>query len=75
LRKKLRQPGALFYIYLILNGVERFFIEKIRINDKLHAFGLTFTQAELIATLIFFIGIVGLVYSFRRKDLPLYPVG
>ncbi len=74
IRKKLRHPGALFYIYLILNGIERFFIEKIRINDKLHAFGLTFTQAELIATIIFFIGIVGLVYSYRRKDMALYPL-
>ena len=29
----------LFFIYLILNGIERFFIEKIRVNTKYDIFG------------------------------------
>jgi phosphatidylglycerol:prolipoprotein diacylglycerol transferase len=59
LRKRLAVAGQLFMVYLILNGVERFFIEKIRVNDKIHAFGITFTQAEMIAVIITIIGIVG----------------
>src|ERR1700761_6704610 len=34
LRKRLRIPGTLFAIYLVINGIERFFIEKIRVNTK-----------------------------------------
>lgn len=59
LRKKLPAPGQLFMLYLVLNGVERFFIEKIRVNDKIHALGLTFTQAEFIAVAIVIIGVIG----------------
>ena len=32
IRKKIKIAGVLFCIYLILNGIERFLIEKIRIN-------------------------------------------
>jgi prolipoprotein diacylglyceryl transferase len=67
IRKRIKVHGALFMIYLILNGLERFFIEKIRVNDKLHAFGIDFTQAELIAVSIFIIGIVGLIVLYRRQ--------
>jgi phosphatidylglycerol---prolipoprotein diacylglyceryl transferase len=66
IRKKLKINGMLFMIYLVLNGLERFFIEKIRVNDKLHAFGLTFTQAELIAVLLVLIGIVGGVILYQK---------
>lgn len=66
IRKKLKTPGMLFMIYLIVNGVERFFIEKIRVNDKIHALGLTFTQAELIAVLFVLIGIVG-AFILKKK--------
>ena len=68
LRKRLKIHGMLFMVYLILNGVERFYIEKIRVNDKIHAFGLTFTQAELIAVIIFIIGVVGLMVLGRRGN-------
>src|SRR6266487_5611297 len=35
LRKKLKVPGTLFAIYLMMNGIERFSIEKIRVNNRL----------------------------------------
>jgi phosphatidylglycerol---prolipoprotein diacylglyceryl transferase len=66
IRKRIKVHGVLFMIYLILNGVERFFIEKIRVNDKLHAFGKDFTQAELIAVLLVIIGIVGTIVLVKR---------
>ncbi|RYD89036.1 MAG: diacylglyceryl transferase, partial [Sphingobacteriales bacterium] len=34
IRDRIRVPGVFFGIYLILNGIERFFIELIRVNTK-----------------------------------------
>ncbi|MBY0244916.1 MAG: prolipoprotein diacylglyceryl transferase [Sphingobacteriaceae bacterium] len=65
LRSRIKLPGMLFGIYLILNGVERFFIELIRVNSKYTVGGLSFTQAELIAVLLIFIGI-GLIINARK---------
>ena len=48
-RKSIRPAGGLFCLYLILNGLERFFIEKIRVNNRLDFFGLHPTQAEVIS--------------------------
>ena len=58
LRKKLRTPGTLFALYLMLNGMERFFIEKIRVNSRLNIFGFQPTQAEVISTLLFLAGLI-----------------
>ncbi len=66
IRKKIRIPGQLFAIYLILNGIERFFIEKIRVNTKYDIFGFHPTQAEIISTLLVISGVV-LYISIRRK--------
>ena len=41
----------MFGIYMILAGVERFFIELIRVNTKYNIGGIEFTQAELISIL------------------------
>lgn len=62
LRKRMRTAGMLFFIYLILNGIERFFIELIRVNSKYHLFGLTFTQAELISLTMIIVGLTGILY-------------
>lgn len=69
LRKRLKTPGTLFFIYMILNGIERFFIEKIRVNDKLHALGLTFTQAEFIAVAFVLIGAAGILWLRSRREV------
>ena len=34
LRKRINIAGMLFGIYMVVNGLERFFIEKIRVNTK-----------------------------------------
>lgn len=67
LRKRITTPGVLFCVYLIMNGVERFFIEKIRVNTLYDVNGFKFTQAELISTLLFIAGIAGIFY-FRKKE-------
>jgi phosphatidylglycerol:prolipoprotein diacylglycerol transferase len=66
LRKKMKIPGTLFAIYLMLNGIERFFIEKIRVNNRMNLFGWHPTQAEVISTLLFMTGLI-LFILLRRK--------
>jgi phosphatidylglycerol:prolipoprotein diacylglycerol transferase len=59
---------VLFGIYMILAGIERFFIELIRVNTLYHVFGIAFTQAELISVLMVTGGIVLCVTQLQRKD-------
>jgi len=49
LRKRIRIPGQLFGLYLVLNGIERFAIEQVRVNNTYDILGFHPTQAELIA--------------------------
>lgn len=67
-RKKLRTPGYLFSIYLIFNGIERFTIEKIRVNIRHHFLGIEVTQAEIIAVVLVILGIIGFWYFRKRND-------
>lgn len=71
-RKKFRIAGTIFFIYMIFNGIERFFIENIRVNEKYQLFGLTWTQAQYISVLFVFIGIAGLVWLYRFAKNPEY---
>ncbi len=66
LRKKLKIPGTLFALYLVLNGVERFFIEKIRVNATINLFGFQPSQAEVISTLMV-LGGAGLWIYLKKK--------
>ncbi len=65
IRKKVTIPGTIFFLYMVLNGIERWFIEKIRVND-VFMWGLT--QAEVISIAFFSIGIFGLgtLYALNR---------
>jgi len=66
LRKRLKVPGLLFAVYLMFNGLERFLIELIRVNNVYHIFGLKITQAEIISPILFLSGLV-LFVVLRRK--------
>jgi phosphatidylglycerol:prolipoprotein diacylglycerol transferase len=66
IRKRFKVPGTLFAFYLILNGLERFFIEKIRVNSTINFFGFKPTQAEVISTLLILSGLI-LWVILRRK--------
>jgi len=66
-RKKIKIPGRMFAIYLILNGIERFFIEKIRINTTYSIFGFHPTQAEIISSLLVVTGVALYVYAPRIR--------
>lgn len=65
LRTRVKIPGMLFGIYLVLNGLERFFIEKIRVNNKTNVLGMEMTQAEVISFSLILLGVVGIVYFWR----------
>lgn len=65
-RKRLRPAGSVFALYLILNGLERFFIEKIRVNNKIDFLNFHPTQAELIATGLVIAGIGIWVFLYTK---------
>lgn len=65
-RHRIKIPGVMISVYLIFNGIERFLIETIRVNSKYHAFGIAFTQAELISVLLVLTGIGGLIWSVNK---------
>lgn len=63
LRNSFSTPGMLFGVYLIFNGLERFSIEKIRINNELYN-GLT--QAEMISAGLIIFGL-SLFFWLKKK--------
>lgn len=69
IRKRFTVPGTLFAVYLIVNGIERFFIEKIRVNTTYDIMGFHPTQAELISALLVIVG-TGLYIYLTRKAKP-----
>lgn len=68
IRKKIKAPGVLFCIYLVMNGIERFLVEFIRVNIKYHFFGIDATQAQIISSIFFLAGIIGIMY-FSKKNI------
>ena len=66
IRRKIRIPGVMFCIYLIVNGIERFLVETIRVNTTYSIFGLHPTQAELISAAFIILGTLGIFY-FNKK--------
>ncbi|MBS1947516.1 MAG: prolipoprotein diacylglyceryl transferase [Bacteroidetes bacterium] len=66
LRKKFVVPGKLFGLYLLVNGIERFFIEKIRVNSRYDIFGFHPTQAEIISTLLVISGALLLILLKKK---------
>ena len=56
LRSKLKIAGQMTGLYLIFNGLERFTIEKIRVNTKYESLPFQPTQAEIISLLLIIVG-------------------
>ncbi len=67
LRKKINIAGRLFGVYLMLNGTERFIIEKIRVNTKYNIFGFHPTQAEIISSALFVFGLILFLYAPKLR--------
>lgn len=71
LRKHIQVPGAMFCLYLILAGIERYFIEKIRVNNVLDIFGIQLTQAEFLSIIFVVVGTAGWLIFSRYKLKPM----
>jgi len=68
IRPYIKVPGMMFGIYLMLNGMERFFIELIRVNSKYHVAGIQFTQAELISSILFITGLAFVLFTYKNRE-------
>jgi phosphatidylglycerol:prolipoprotein diacylglycerol transferase len=64
-RKSIKPDGAMFALYLMLAGAERFLIEFLRINPRL-AFGLS--EAQLISIPMMLIGFLLMMYYQRSLE-------
>ena len=68
IRKHIKVPGVLFFIYLVFNGVERFFIEKVRINTEYNILG-GITQAEIISFFLIIFGVLGSFFLYKNRKI------
>ncbi len=65
-RKKIKTPGTISGIYFIVNGLERFIVEKIRVNNQYHFFGINPSQAEIISFCLIVFGL-GILLTVQLK--------
>ena len=68
MRKRIQAPVVLFGLFMVLNGTERFFIEKIRINKKFDILGLQLSKAEIISSILVMVGIAVVIYFLKRHQ-------
>jgi phosphatidylglycerol---prolipoprotein diacylglyceryl transferase len=66
-RKRIHLPGGLCCLYLVFTGVERFFVEKIRVNTKYNDLPFEPTQAELISIGLVIMAVV-LYFICKKKN-------
>lgn len=66
LRKRIQIAGVLFFLYMIYNGIGRYLIEEIRVNEQYNKFGFDGSQAQFISILFVVIGVVGTLYLVIR---------
>ena len=67
-RKRIKTAGIVTGIYFILNGIERFLIEKIRVNNQYHFWGINPSQAEIISFFLILIGFI-LIIAVQMKEV------
>jgi prolipoprotein diacylglyceryltransferase len=68
LRKRITIPGIIFGLYLVLNGIERFFIEQIRVNNFIDFMGMKWTQAMFIALMMMVGGSAFIFYRWKKHE-------
>ena len=68
IRHLFKSPGMMFGVYLMMNGVERFCVELIRVNSRYNVAGIQFTQAELISSLLFLSGLLLVINAVKNKE-------
>jgi len=68
IRRRIKIPGLMFYVFLIFNGAERVLIEMIRITDRHRVLGIIITQAQIIGLLFIAGGITGIIYIITTRN-------
>ena len=82
LRKKWTTPGKLFFLYVFLTGLSRFFVEQIRVNPRYDLFGLDWSMSQTISAVLMVVGIIGILMmkggksgsGDKKKDLYAIPI-
>ena len=72
IRRRLTLPGLLFCIYAMLTGIERFFVEYIRVTPKHSVFGWELTQAQFISLAFIAVGLAGTGYILTSSAKKAY---
>ena len=67
IRKKVKIAGMLFFIYMVLQGIERFLVEIIRVNPRYNYFGFNWSQAQYISIGIIIAGIGGIIFLYQKN--------
>ena len=70
-RKKNQRAGTMFFSYLLLAGIERFFIEFLRTNEK-YLFD-TFSGAQMISFLMIVVGSYFLLFPILNTNVEKVP--
>ena len=65
-RRKITTPGMVFFIFLVLTGIERFFVEFFRVNPRYEFLGFQLSQAQYIALGFIVLGISAIIYLKRQ---------
>lgn len=70
-RRSIRVPGIMFSLYLLVIGLERFFIEEIRVNFKYNLWGWRLSEAQIVSLVFVLMGIaiVCTVLIKRKRQL------
>lgn len=58
-------PGFMFMILFVFNGIERYFIEIIRVTERYENF-FNLTQAQIISIILVILGIGGMIYLYQK---------
>ncbi|MBK7958868.1 MAG: prolipoprotein diacylglyceryl transferase [Bacteroidetes bacterium] len=61
-----KYPLMVFSVFMIMNGIERFTIEFIRINTKFTYFGITLSKHQFIAIIMMSFGAIAIPYILKK---------
>jgi len=64
-QRKIKVPGVIFFLAIMMNGFTRFFIEKIRVNSTYEIASYHITQAEIISSLLVIGGLLGILIMIK----------
>ena len=74
IRKKIKTPGMIFFIYLVLSSFSRFFVEMIRVNPRYELFGLNWSMSQTISAALVLIGVIGIFKLKGQGNKPDYSI-